>query len=248
MKVSTVMVTGAAVAALCFGAVGSAAAQPLGHPGHGRPASPPQINGPRLAKGLLPPSAFGSSYTFLESLNSGSKLQTTRASRPVPRQSCAAYENDEYVSFLGQTAGATDQYMNEAWRGSWPDTLYGLSQDVVQFATDQAASTYFGQAYAKYAACLSFTVPNPGDVTPGGGTYLVSGVSISRTTVSGHHAFTATELWAPSEASGRFFHVDVLFVVAGTNVYNLWEVSGTNDVPSSALMTDLIHRVQALYP
>jgi hypothetical protein len=36
--------------------------------------------------------------------------------------------------------------------------------------------------------------------------------------------------------------------VAGTNVYDLSDASGTNDEPSVKLMTTVIHRVQALYP
>ena len=38
-----------------------------------------------------------------------------------------------------------------------------------------------------------------------------------------------------------------LYVVAGTNVYNVYEENGINDVPSTALMRTLIHQVQALY-
>jgi hypothetical protein len=34
--------------------------------------------------------------------------------------------------------------------------------------------------------------------------------------------------------------------VAGTNVYNLWNVSGKNDQP--APIGKLIHQIQALYP
>ncbi len=246
MKFKTVAVA-VATAVLSFGAVGPAAAHSLGQMNEHAYASPPQINGSRLQAGLLPESAFGDAFTFEQSLNSGSKLQTTHASRHVPTMSCEAFEDNEYVSFLGETAGATEEYVNTDWRATWPFAIYLADQDVVQFATDQAATTYFGQAYAKYVACRSFSVPNPGDTAPGGGSYVVGSTSTSTTTVGGHHAFLATELWSPSEASGRFLHIDVLFVVSGTNVYNLWEVAGTNDEPSPTLMSDLIHRVQSLY-
>jgi hypothetical protein len=247
MKFRAAAVTVATVA-LSLAAAGSAAAQPLGHASQHEYASPPQLNGLQLRAALLPASAFGSNFTYLSGINSGAKLQTTHASRPVPGQSCEVYENDEYVSFLGDTAGAENQYMNTAWRASWPFAVYAVAQDVVQFATTAQAATYYGQAHAKYAQCLSFSVPNPGDDLPGGGTIVVSDVSVSKTTVAGHQAFAATELWAPSEATGRTARVNVLFVLAGTNVYNLFESSGTNDQPSAALMGDLIHRVQALYP
>jgi hypothetical protein len=56
-----------------------------------------------------------------------------------------------------------------------------------------------------------------------------------------------SELWAPSNASGNSDYIDTLYAVSGTDVYELWEVSGTNDEPSAKIMTSLIHRVQGLY-
>jgi hypothetical protein len=247
MKFRMVVVT-AAAAALSFAAVGSAAAQPLLLGSQHEPASPPQVNGPRLATALLPASDFGEDFVADGGIVSGSKLQTTQASKPVSGQSCEQFEDNEYVSFVGDTAGADKGYLNTAWRVGWPYDTAIVDQDVVQFATTRQATTYFGQAYAKYAACRSFTVPNPGDTVPGGGSFDAGSVSVSKTSVSGHQAFAAAELWAPSEESGRFLHIDVLFVVSGTNVYNLWQVDGTNNRPSYALMSDLIRRVQALYP
>ena len=40
----------------------------------------------------------------------------------------------------------------------------------------------------------------------------------------------------------------MLVVVSGTNVYQFWNLSGTNDEPSPALMAQLIKQTQKLYP
>jgi len=249
MKFKTVAaVVAAATAALSFAAVGSAAAQPLGHPIRHKPASTPQITGSRLLKGLLPGSEFGSAFTrFGSPITSGGKLSSTRVRQTPASLSCGIFADNNYVTNWGNTAGAGVIYENSAWAANWPFTQYSVSQEVVQFPTDHGASTFFNQSYTKYATCQSFAVANPTDTAPGGGSYVVSDGSARKTTVSGHQAFWASEEWAPSEASGELQDVEVLFAISGTNVYYLWEDTGTNDEPSPAWMSDLIHRVQALY-
>ncbi len=247
MKFRTVMVA-AAAAALSFAAAGSAAAQPLGHRDQRMPASPAQITGSRLATGLLPSSAFGDGFTFGASENSGHKLLSTHATKQVSRMSCSAFEGTEWVSGFGNTAGAVEEYLNPT---PLPDLAVGIAygfQDVLQFATTQAAATYFNQADAKYMYCKEFTEPNPGDTRPGGGTYEVNFLGLSTTTVRGDNGFTATQSIALSESPGRTLHIDVLYVIAGPDVYSLWDVSGSNDEPSPTLMSSLIQRVQGLYP
>jgi hypothetical protein len=247
MKFRTVMAAAAAVAALSFAAAGPATARTLGHESQHKPAAQRQITGSRLAGGLLRASAFGSDFTSLSSGNTGGRLSSTRVRQTPGSLSCGSFANYTYDTNWGNTAGARVSYWNPNWSAAWPNTQYSLGQVVLQFATVHAASTFFNEAYAKYAACRSFDVPNPSDTSPGGGSYQVSNTSTSKTTVSGHRAFVSSELWALAEASGYTEYVEDLYVVSGTDVYDLWYVSGTNDEPSPALMSKLIHRVQALY-
>ncbi|HTX27038.1 MAG TPA: hypothetical protein VME19_08490 [Streptosporangiaceae bacterium] len=248
MKFRTAMVMAAAAAtAVSFAAAGSAAAQTLGHQVQRMPASVSQVNGSRLAKGLLSPSAFGLVLTKSGSANTGGKLLSTRIRQTPGSLSCGTFANINYDSGWGNTAGAFVSYENPNWYGEWPFTQYSLGEVVVQFATAHSASTFYNEAYARFAGCRSFPVPNPSDTTPGGGSYDVSDTSTWKTSVSGHKAFVNTELWAPNNAGGDTDYVDNLYTVSGTVVYYLWDVSGTNDEPSPKLMTELIQRVQGLY-
>jgi hypothetical protein len=244
MKFKTVMVT-AAAAALSFAAAGSAAAQTLGHSLQRMPASPPQVTGPSLLGGMLSPSAFGSGFTFGASLNSGGKLLSTHADKHPSGMSCDGFQSNQWVTGFGNTAGAAEEYKNPGWSPRSLGIDYGF-EDVLQFATTGAAATYFNQAGAKYSSCREFTEPNPGDTRPGGGTYDVNVLAVSQTTVRGDRGFAATQQIGLSEAPGITLYIDVLFVVAGGDVYSLWDVNSSNDEPSPAAMSSLIHRIQAL--
>ncbi|MGH3256036.1 MAG: hypothetical protein ACRDOU_11710 [Streptosporangiaceae bacterium] len=243
MKFRTVMVAGA-VAALSFAAAGPAAAQTLGHPVQRVPASSPQVTGARLLSGLLSPSAFGNGFTFGASLNSGGKLASTHANKHVSGMSCSAFEGSEWVTGFGNTAGAAEEYKNPSPGNVALD--YGF-EDVLQFASTAAAATYFNQADTKYTSCREFTEPNPGDTRPGGGTYQVNVLGVSKTTVRGDRGYKVTQQIAESERPGVTLYINVLYVVAGANVYSLWQVNGTNDEPSTTAMGSLIHRIQGLY-
>ena len=166
----------------------------------------------------------------------------------VPTASCSTFEGEIYVSGFGNTAGAVDLYVNADASGQSPDAIIDGFQDVIQFATASAAATFFGRAQAKYAACPSFSEPNPTDTSPGGGTFQISALAVLKTAVSGDQAFTVTQAIALSETPGHTKYIDVLYVVAGTNVYSMWQESGTNDEPSPTLMGQLIRKIAALYP
>ena len=246
MKFRTVMVT-AAAAALSFTAASSAAAQTLGHAGQHRAAR--QITGSRLAKGLLPASAFGSDFTNNGSGNTGRKLLSTRIRQTPGSLSCGTFSNTVYAGGWGNTAGAFVSWLNQDEASGWPATDFTVGEVVYQFATAHAASTYFNQSYAKYAACRSFAVANPSDNTPGGGTYDVSDTSTRKTTVSGHQAFVNSQYWVPSEGTINFlaFYAESLYAISGKNVYFLWQITGEVNPVSPKFMSSLIHRVQGLY-
>lgn len=249
MKSRTVMAVAAVAAALSLVAAGSAAAQTLGHPDQHMRASARQITGSQLAKGLLSASAYGADFKSSQPSDTGGKLLSTRVLQTPGNLSCGTFANDIniYIKYWGNTAGASIGYFNSNWRGSWPYSQYDVGQVVLQFATAHAASTFFNQAYAKFTACRSFPVPNPSDTSPGGGSYDVNDTSTSRTTISGHQAFVTDESWVPSGNSTVTYYIGVSYVVSGTDVYSLWEITGTNDQPSTRLMSGLIHRVQSLY-
>ena len=242
MKFRTVMVA-AAAAALSFAAAGTAAAQTLGHPVQRMPASPPQVSGTRLLSGLLSPSAFGGGFTFGASLNSGAKLQSTHAQKHLSGMSCNGFQGSEWVSDFGNTAGAAEEYKNPS--PSVVSLYYGF-EDVLQFASTQSAATYFNQADAKYASCREFSEPNPGDTKPGGGTYQVNYLGLSKTTVRGDRGFVVTQQIAESERPGVTLYINVLYVIGGADVYSMWQVNGTNDEPSTTAMGNLIRRIQGL--
>jgi len=249
-KIVAAGVAAAALGLAAAGAVaaaGSAAAQPSAHDSQLKSA-PPQVSGARLQTGLLPAAAFGTGFTLGTTLNTGSGLLTTPAAQNVPVTGCSTFEGKIYVSGFGNSAGALAKYVNPNAAMQRPEAIIQGFQDVIQFATASAATTFFTAARAKYTACQSFSEPNPTDTNPGGGTFQISTLGVSKTTVSGDEAFSVTQQIALSETPGATEFVDVLYAVAGPDVYSMWQQSGTNDEPSPTLMGNLIKKIQGLYP
>jgi hypothetical protein len=238
----------AIAAALPLATAGSAIAGTAGHATAQRSARPPQITGSRLLKGLLPAAAFGDGFTTGATFSTGGKLQPTRATMHVSSMSCATFEGQIFSGVFGDTAGALSMFSNPNAVAQYPDGIFYGYQAVDQFPATGAAGTFFAQARAKFVRCQSFSEPNPGDNTPGGGTFQIGSVSVTKTSVGAYPGFVVTQSIAMSESPGTSWYRNLLFVESGTDVYSLWEVSGVNDEPSPAVMTRLIHRIQALYP
>ena len=226
---------------------GSAVAQPSAHDSQLKSAVP-QISGSRLQTGLLPASAFGTGFTLGTTLNTGTGLLTTPTTLNPTTTGCSTFEGKIYVSGFGNSAGALDKYVNPNAAMQRPEAIIQGFQDVIQFATASAATTFFTAARAKYTACQSFSEPNPTDTNPGGGTFQISALGVSKTTAGGNAAFSVTQQIALSESPGATEFIDVLYAVAGTDVYSLWQQNGTNDEPSPTLMASLIKKIQGLYP
>lgn len=240
-----VLATVTTVALLSLYSAGQAVAVPA-H-GHPHPKAAPQVNGAQLEHALLPVSAFGDGYSIGTTLDSGRKLVHQKPAVFVSKKSCSDFEMTTTVSGWGNTAGATDEFSNANAVAQYPTAVFFGWQTVVQFASDGPATSFFKAAQAKYRSCTEFTTPNPGDTVPGGGNLNVSLDTVNWTSVAGARAFATSELVALSESPGQqSLYLDVLFALSGTNVYEFWEVSGINDVPYPP-MTQLIHRVQALY-
>jgi hypothetical protein len=224
-------------AALSVGMTSLASAKPVK-----AAARPPQVSGAKLQNALLPISAFGSDMAFVSSLNTGSKLATTRPKYRIPSMSCAFWEEHIYAGFLGDTGGALVAFNHPTWRSSYPETIIDGYEDVLQFASTATATTIFNQALARYRACQTFTEPVL--VTH---TATVSDFSVAKTTFGGNRAFTVTQTVTLSGFLQQPAYFNYLYVIIGTNIYSLNDFSGINDEPSPALMHSLIHRVQALY-
>jgi hypothetical protein len=243
-------VTALAVAGvLSFAMAGTASAATLGHPKHHKPkpaATAPQVSGVALESALLPAETVGDGYASVYAGNSGSKLTSTAVQYSVPSMNCADFESVVYFTGLGTTAATAEVFFNPNFE-TGPSIISG-DQYVLQFPSTKAASAFYRQALAKYQVCQDFTESDPEDTVPGGGTIDVSASTLAKTTVGPYQAFQVTQLTAESEDSGQTDYNDILTVVAGTNVYQLWENSGTNDEPSTPLMAQLISQVQKLYP
>jgi hypothetical protein len=228
------VITVAAIAALSLAAAGTAQARPLKH------AKPAQVTGTRLATALLPLSDFWTGTVSGGGINSGSKLQSTKIIDHVPRMTCTNFENGEvYLSDFGDTAAAGLQFTNSNWYATYPDTVIVGYEEVLQFANTASAMTLYNQAYARYAACHTFT-ENQGKL-------YEQTLSVTRTTVSGDRAFV-THVRELENGLVVTLYRNSLYVLAGTDVYIFFNRSGNNDEPSPGLMGKMIQRVQALYP
>lgn len=242
----------AVAGALSLAITGTASASALGHPKHKPKPKPkpvataPQVSGNTLERGLLSPASIGEGFTSLLSIGSGKSLISTKIQHSVAATSCGDFESGIGDTGYGNSASAAEIFLNSAWTGG-PSIFVG-TQSVLQFPSTKTATSYYGEALAKYKGCQNFTESDPADTTPGGGTIEVSASTLTKTTVGKYQAFQVIQLSADSESSGFTGYNDILIVVAGTNVYQLWEASGTNDEPSPTAMSQLISQVQKLYP
>jgi hypothetical protein len=239
MKARTVA-TAVATLLLSLTGIGNAVATPAG--GHGVA----QVNGAQLRAAMLLPSAFGDGFTMRSTLDTGHRLLHQRATRFPHSMSCENFELGVFDSGFGNTAGADSQIDNQNWPSQYPTTVMYADQEVFQFGNDNAAVSLIKQAQAKYQSCRSFTSPNPGDTVPGGGTLTYELNSTGWTSVAGVRAFYAILTYAATESPALTFYVDVMWAVSGADAYQLYEISGINDVPYST-MTQMVHRVQGLY-
>jgi len=224
--------------ALSLGMAGSAAASPL----TSKPA--PQVTGSRLQSALLPASAFGNGFTVTQRLNSGNKLASTRVRIKPSSLSCAGFELYLYVAGFGNTAGAMDSVENpNPDLSSYPSVVLGGDQAVVQFKTASAAASFYNLAYARYKQCVAFTEPDPADNSQ----LELTVQSLSQTTIAKNKAFQVIQLVDIAALPALSFYANTAVVLAGTNVYTIDDVNGTNDPISASLLGKLINRVQALY-
>jgi hypothetical protein len=228
----------ATATALSLGIAASAAASPLSQ--RAKPA--PQVTGVRLQSALLPASAFGSGFNVFHRLNTGSKLWSTRARLKPSNLSCQKFEEYIYAGGFGNTAGALDLIDNpDPSFADYPSVVLGGAQAVMQFKTAAAAASYYNQAFTRYKQCQNFVGTTDGIQTE------FSTQSVSRTTIAKNKAFQVIQFADISAVPALSFYANTAVVLSGTNVYTVDDVNGTNDPISASLLSNFIHRVQALY-
>jgi hypothetical protein len=204
----------------------------------------PQVTGSRLASALLPASAFGSGFTTLNRHNSGSSLHSTQVLVKPSNASCVHFATFVYTSGYGNTAGALASFNNSNPSFSdYPALILGGDQYVLQFSSAAAAQTFYNRAYARYKQCSAFNEPAPAFQTH----VELTTQSLSSTTIGGHKAFQLIQHADYAAFSSLDFYQATAVVLAGTNVYTIDNVDGTNDPISGSLLGRLISRVQALY-
>jgi hypothetical protein len=231
----------ASATALSLGMAGSA----LASPASGHKAKPaPQVTGTRLQSALLPASAFGDGFTVADRLNTGNKLWSTHASIKPSSLSCQTFEEYIFVGGFGNTAGATDLINNpNPDFADYPSLVLAGDQTVLQFKTTQAAASFYNAAYAKYKQCSAFTESDPADNLQ----LELTTQSLSTTTIGKNKAFQLIQYVDISSLPVANFYQNTAVVLAGTNVYTIDDLNGTNDPIPASLLGNLINRVQALY-
>jgi hypothetical protein len=224
--------------ALWLGMTGSALASPLSH----KPAAPPQVTGSRLQSALLPVSDFGDGFTVAGQLNTGNRLWSTRALIKPSSLSCIDFEEYIFVGGFGDTAGATDGFVNQSPAfADYPNIVLAGDQAVLQFKSTQAATSFYNQAFARYNQCSAFTESFTDYQLE------LTNQSLSKTTIDKHAAFQLIQYVDVSSEPAVNFYENTAVVLNGTNVYTIDDLNGTNDPISASLLSDLVNRVQALY-
>jgi len=240
VKFKVIAVIASAIA-LSLGMAGSALASPASSH-KAKPA--PQLTGTRLQSALLPASAFGDGFTVVDRLNTGKRLLSTHASIKPSSLSCQTFEEYIFVGGFGDTAGATDGINNPNPNfADYPSLVLGGDQTVLQFKTTQAAASFYNAAYARYKQCSAFTESDPADSLQ----LELTTQSLSKTTINKNKAFQLIQYVDISSLPVANFYQNTAVVLAGTNVFTIDDLNGTNDPIPASLLGNLIHRVQALY-
>jgi hypothetical protein len=205
-----------------------------------------QVSGSKLKSALLPASYFGSDYQSGPAASSGNSVSTLPATEHVSSVSCGTFEALSGEGFFGEDAFAFSFADNPNFFSELPSSEFYYRQSVDQFGSTKAASAYYGQAHAKYAKCKYFTESVSDGQIPGVGSLETTTQSMSNTRVGKYQAFQVGQVSDLTEMSGITIQLNTLVAVAGTDVYTMESLGGTNDPISTALMHDLIGRVQKL--
>jgi hypothetical protein len=207
---------------------------------------PVQVNGAKLESALLPASTFGTSWEMALKLWSRG-IWHFKATDHVATMNCGKLELSTVLLHVGESGVATSWNENTDWVSSFPNVELIWYQTVYQFPSAKAASTFYSQAKARYAACNDFKVNAlPGDPLPGGGVEEIVNQTMTHNKVGSNQAFQTGQLLSLSDDPGFALDLNTTAVLAGTNVYFIENFSGTNDPVSNSMMLKLINRVKKL--
>jgi hypothetical protein len=209
-------------------------------------SKPVQVNGAKLLSALLPASTFGPDWQLELKLWSRG-IWHLKATDHVTTMSCAKLELSTVLLHVGESGVATSWNDNTDWVSSFPNVELTWYQTVYQFPSTKAASTFYSQTKARYAACNDFKLNAlPGDPVPGGGVEEIVNQTMTHNKVGSYQAFQTGQLDSFSDDPGFALDLNTTAVLAGTNVYFVENFSGTNDPVSDSMMTKLINRVKKL--
>jgi hypothetical protein len=205
-----------------------------------------QVSGNKLKSALVPASGFGPDFKLQYAASSGKHLWHLKAKDHVSRMSCGNFEDGRGLGLFGETAVALSFVDDDNAITNYPNSEFYYNQAVDQFASTKAASTYYGQAKAKYAKCKDFTESVPATSVPGSGKMETTLMSMSKTKVGKYQAFQLTQAVTFSDSPGFSLMLNTLVTVEGTDVFAIVDLSGTNDPVSAGLMLKLVNRVKKL--
>jgi hypothetical protein len=207
---------------------------------------PVQVTGGKLKSALLPTSSFGSDWEWDYTLWSRG-IWHSRATERVATMSCSKLELSTVLLHVGESATAVSVSDNTNPWPYYPNVQVFTYQAVYQFPGTKAAGKFFSQAKAKYAACKDFKVNAlPGDPIPGGGVMETVNQTITHDKVGPYQAFQVGQLADLSDAPGFTVDPNTTVALAGTDVFIIDSVGGTNDSVPASMMLKLINRVSKL--
>ncbi|HXL94666.1 MAG TPA: hypothetical protein VN969_37540 [Streptosporangiaceae bacterium] len=214
-------------------------------------ASPPlgtvQVTGSQLKPALLPPSDFGSHFQASEESDTGGSLEPTAIAQNIPGMSCVNFWGTLGGPFFGETANAFDHVANtQAILNGASGTILSYQQIIYQFPDSRTAASFYGQTYAKYRSCHSFT-----DSAEGSANALhMTTKSVSKTHTGRYDAYQVAQSFTTSGLSGPPLHQFTLFTVDGADVFVFILTSSSASPPArpslATLALRLIGRVAAL--
>jgi hypothetical protein len=208
---------------------------------------PVQVTGTKLKSALLRASTFGPDWEWDYTLWSKG-IWHSKATDHVATMRCAKLELSTVLLHVGESGVAVSVNDNTNPWSAYPNVQFFAYQAVYQFPSTKAASTFFSQARAKYAACKDFNVNAlPGDPIPGGGVMETVNQTITHHKVGPYQAFQVGQLADLSDAPGFTVNPNTTVALAGADVFIIETVGGTNDSVPASMMLKLISRVKKLH-
>jgi RecA/RadA recombinase len=241
---ATVVVAGAAVGVTVLTA-----------PKHQPPTpaiSAPQLTGVQLVSALVPVTELPADYTDWQANNSGATLSTAQPTVQFADMTCTQLFGGGYTdgavvspSGLGASAAAgAVAIKNAALAGS--DSEYEINQQIIQFPTATAASTYFHDIRTVLATCDDWSTGKP------------VGASVDVAPVDGHPAISGRHAPPIANPGGGNNPIETdltFFTLDGPDVYLIGYGQIAGQDPSSgmpgnqttlSLVTKLIGNVTAV--